>query len=84
MPKYPPGKREIEEWFDAYLARAGNLVHVEDLTPDKLYMLLGSNLSWYWDVEDVGLAPHPEKGDATPFTGLYLFLGKLIESRGKR
>lgn len=79
--KWPPGKREIEEWFDAYLARAGTLVRVEDLNPEKLYALLGSNLSWYWDIEDVGLAPHQQTGESTAFAGLYLFLGGLLERK---
>lgn len=76
-----PGRREIEVWFDAYVARAGNLVRLEDLTPEKLYTLIGSNLGWYWDVEDVGLAPCPRSGTPDAFSGLYVYLDRLLKDR---
>lgn len=75
------GRREIEVWFDAYIARAGSLVRLEDLTPAKLYTLIGSNLGWYWDVDDVGRAPCPRTGDPDAFAGLYVYLDRLLKER---
>ncbi len=75
-----PGKREITEWFDAYVRRAGSLARLQSLTPDKMYTLMGSTFSWYWDAEDVGRAPGHD-GSPDNFSGLYLFLGQLLESR---
>ena len=83
LSKYP-GRREIEDWFDAHLARAGKLADFETMTPQNLYQLMAMHIGWYWNSEDVGKLPHPTTGEPSTFTALYAFLDSLIKSRKAR
>ena len=76
-----PGRREIAVWFADYMSRAGTLANLDRMTPESLYQLMAMHIGWYWDLEDVGLLPHPVTGAPSPYAALYAFLGSLIESR---
>jgi hypothetical protein len=74
-----PGRKEISEWLDGWIGR-----YVGDpykIPPEQLYLLVGSNLGWYWDVEDVGYAPSPWDNQPSAMSGMYKFLAETMAEK---
>jgi len=78
--RHLPGRQEMSEWLDGWISR-----YVGDpfaLTADQLYMLIGSNLGWYWNVDDIGRAPSPGYGpEGSAIAGLYKFLEETMAAK---
>jgi hypothetical protein len=76
-----PGRQEIAAWLDGWLVRYGTMGDPFSLTPDQLFMLIGSNLGWDWDIEDVGRAPCRHTGEPSAVEGMYRFLAEAMATR---
>jgi hypothetical protein len=76
-----PGRQEIAVWLDGWLDRYGTMGDPFALTPDQLFMLVGSNLGWDWNVEDVGRAPCRHTGEPNALEGMYRFLAERMAAK---
>lgn len=74
-----PNRVAIEAYITQWWARSKGLVHPADVNSTKLYMLVGSNIGWDWDVDDVGLAPNPRTGEPCPWAGMHHFLEETFK-----
>jgi hypothetical protein len=82
--KKSPGRKEINQWLDEWVIRYRGLGDPFSVSPEHLFLLMGSNLGWDWDHEDVGKAPHPITGEQSTLQGLYQFLAKTMAERQER
>jgi hypothetical protein len=77
-----PGRKEIEQWIDNWIDR--DVCDPFVVTPEQLYMLIGSHMGWDWDIEDVGQALVHEGTRyecMSPHAGLLKFLKETMTVR---
>lgn len=77
----PVGRKQISEWVDGWIQRTGSIRDPFTTTADELYLLIGSNLGWYWDVDEIPRAPHPVTGEPSAIQGMYQFLDEILATK---
>lgn len=80
----PIGRAEIREWVYNHLREHPRLL--DDVTADKLMLVLMSTHGWAWDIADVGKATvhaGTEYEQEAPFAGLIAFIDTCIKDYRK-
>jgi len=77
-------REQISTWLDGWIERTGKLSDPFAVTADELYMLIGSNLGWYWDTNEIPQAPHPTTGELSAIQGMYKLLDELMAAKKRR
>jgi hypothetical protein len=79
-----PGRKEISEWLDGWIVRYKSIGDPFAVSPEALFLIIGSNLGWKWDVEDVGRAIEHQGTRhewMSPLSGFYKFLRETMAAK---
>jgi len=80
-----PGRKEISQWLDGWVERYRTLGDPFAISPEKLFMIVCSNIGWCWDVDDVGRAPDPAYGKkGSAIGGFYNFLEETMAAKKRK